>query len=376
MKKYLPESRKDAVFTIGLFILTIILLFVPTKFKTQLFRNEVITTARVLEIDDSELKTHGIITTGSQMLKLKILSSKFEGREVEAENRLFGKLEFDKRFRAGDKVLVSMSVKDNKITVARAVDHYRLNLILVVSLLFFAFLVFFSGWTGIKSALTFVFTASVIWKILLPSFLSGYNPILISFIVVMILTAGIIFSIGGLTRKGLVAFCGAASGVLLTTILAIIFGKAFKIHGAVQSFSETLLYSGYPWLNLSSIFLAGIFMASSGAVMDIAMDISASMNEVLEKHRDIPFKDLTRSGMEVGKAVIGTMTTTLLLAYTGGFTGLLMIVIAKRMPMIKIVNLQYIAAEILHTLVGSFGLVLVAPLTALIGGFIYTQHKK
>jgi uncharacterized membrane protein len=105
--------------------------------------------------------------------------------------------------------------------------------------------------------------------------------------------------------------------------------------------------------------------------MDIAMDISASMNEIHENHPGTPRGEIIRSGFNVGRAVVGTMTTTLLLAYSGGYTALLMVFMAQGTPMISIFNLTYVSAEILHTMVGSFGLVLVAPLTALIGGLLY-----
>jgi uncharacterized membrane protein len=142
----------------------------------------------------------------------------------------------------------------------------------------------------------------------------------------------------------------------------------------VRPFAETLLYSGFYHLNLSRIFIAGIFLAAGGAVMDLAMDISASMREVLMKQPDISFWAHVSSGMRVGRAVIGTMTTTLLLAYSGGYTFMLMLFVAQGVPLTNVFNLNYVAAEVLNTLVGSFGLVTVAPFTALCGGFIYRRR--
>ena len=107
--------------------------------------------------------------------------------------------------------------------------------------------------------------------------------------------------------------------------------------------------------------------------MDISMDIAASQCEVVNHNPNIGHKELRKSGFEVGKAVIGTMTTTLLLAYSGGFSALLMVFIAQGTPMTNILNLTYVSGEMLHTLVGSFGLILVAPFTAIIGSWILTQ---
>jgi len=108
--------------------------------------------------------------------------------------------------------------------------------------------------------------------------------------------------------------------------------------------------------------------------MDLAMDISAAMKEVTDKYPEISRKDLILSGFTVAKAVIGTMTTTLLLAYSGGYTAMLMVFMAQGTPMLNVFNIIYVSSEVLHTLVGSFGLVTVAPFTAVMGGLLL--HKK
>jgi uncharacterized membrane protein len=286
------------------------------------------------------------------------------------------RMDLDKLFAPGDLALVGLDLSTDRkeIVHANLVDHYRIHLEIFIFLLFCSFLIGFAGWTGIKALVSFVFTGVLIWKVLLPAFLLGWNPVLISLAIVILLTSVIIFLVGGIGKKGLIAFLGALSGVVLTCVFSLLFGSGFKIHGAVKPFSETLLYSGYPHLSLTHIFLAGVFIASAGAVMDIAMDISAAMKEVYDRHPNIKLKDLILSGFNVGRAVIGTMTTTLLLAYSGGYTTMLMVFLAQGTPLVSIFNLTYVSSEILHTLVGSFGLVLVAPLTAIIGGFIYFKR--
>ena len=137
-----------------------------------------------------------------------------------------------------------------------------------------------------------------------------------------------------------------------------------------MAYSESLLYGGYQHLSLTRIFMAAIFIGASGAVMDLAVDITSAVNEVVEKRPDISQWEAARSGMNVGRAAMGTMTTTLLLAYSGGYVALLMVFMAQGTPIHNILNYKYVAAEMIHTLVGSFGLVTVAPLTALTSGFL------
>lgn len=372
----LKKNRKDLAFTFVVVIFVVILFFIKTGFEPEKSPDTVRCKAKVVSVDNSEVRQYGIVKIGLQKLQLRILSSKYEDRVVTSENQLIGKMELDKIFSEGDVVYVTLETENGNIHHVNVIDHYRLHVEFALLVIFAVFLIAFAGYTGLKAMLSFIFAALCIWKLLLPAFLKGYDPLWISLAIVSLLTFVIIFLVGGVTRKGLAAFLGAAAGIILTCILAIVFGRLFRIHGAVKPFSETLLYSGYGHLNLSHIFLSGIFIAASGAVMDIAMDIASSQNELHRKHPEISRKDLILSGFSVGRAVIGTMTTTLLLAYSGSYTTLLMVFMAQRVPTLNMLNITYVASEILHTLVGSFGLLSVAPLTAIIGGFIFTFKKK
>lgn len=164
--------------------------------------------------------------------------------------------------------------------------------------------------------------------------------------------------------------------MITTCILGIVFTRLFKIHGAVMSNSESLLYSGYEYLNLTEIFMASIFIGASGAIMDIAVDITSAVYEVVEKKPEIDWKETAMSGIHVGCAAMGTMSTTLLLAYSGGYLALLMVFMAQGTPVYNILNYKDVASEILHTIVGSFGLVAVAPFAALMSGLLLVNHKK
>ena len=367
-------GKKDRIFTIAVSILTVIILFIPTGFENRQKKNNLRAKAEVIAVDNSELEQYGIVKTGNQGLELKITSGRFRGRIARSNNILMGKLELDKMFAVGDTALVAIDLDETGgFVYANALDHYRLKTEMILFLLFAGMLLLYAGWTGARALLSFLFTGLLIWKILLPGFLNGISPVPLSLGIVLCLSSAIIFLVGGMSRKGIVSFLGTAAGIGFTAVISLLFGKLFHVHGAVKPFSETLLYSGFAHLDLNAIFISGIFLASSGAVMDISMDISASMSEIKLKKPDIETKELIFSGIKVGRAVVGTMTTTLLLAYSGGYTAMLMVMMAQGTPGSVILNMTYVSAEILHTIVGSFGLVLTAPLTALIGGLIYNR---
>ncbi len=104
--------------------------------------------------------------------------------------------------------------------------------------------------------------------------------------------------------------------------------------------------------------------------MDIAMDVSASMDEIKIKCPEIRMGELVRSGLTIGRTVIGTMSTTLLLAYSGGYLTMLMIFVSQDTSFTRIINMKIVAAEIFRVLMGSIGLIIVALVTALVAGFL------
>jgi uncharacterized membrane protein len=221
--------------------------------------------------------------------------------------------------------------------------------------------------------LSFILAVLSIWKVLVPLCLNGVNPILVGSLITAGLTIMTIALVFGFNRITLASCIGAISGLVVTAVLGMISTNAFHIHGAVMSFSESLLYSGYETLNLTQIFMASIFIGSSGAMMDLSVDIAAAVNEVVTKRPDLSRFEAMMSGMRVGRAAMGTMTTTLLLAYSGSFVALLMVFMAQGTPLINVFNYKYVASEVIHTIVGSFGLVAAAPLTAAASGLLLAK---
>ncbi len=328
--------------------------------------------ALVTAVDNSQVRINLIVKTEEQFLTARLLDGPAQDRELKIVNMLTGKMEIDEFYEKGDVVLVEYGLdKDSNPQNGLVRGHYRLRLQVALIALFGCLLLLVAGVTGLKAMLSFIFVAVVLWKLYFPLLLLGYPPLPTGLGVVALLTAVITLAVGGINRRGLATFAGSMMGVLLTCGLAVWFAGAFRLHGAVRPFAEALLYAGNYNLRLTDIFIASVFIASSGAVMDLAMDIAASMDEVKRKHPDISFLEHLRSGLRVGQAVIGTMTTTLLLAYTSSHIAMFLLFISKGLPVANILNAPFVAAEVLNILVGSFGLVTVAPFTALVAGLLF-----
>ena len=359
------------------FLLVLFLVLLPTGFEDNVvFQESDIQPALVLATDESTVIDTGLVRSGEQRCQLEVLGGRFQGETVEGKNALNGSLEQDKIFTVGDKALVRINYTGDTVISVSMIDHYRMPWEILMGALFVLLLVLFAGRTGVRAVLSFLLTVLMIWKVMVPLYLKGWNPIWVGLFITLVLTVLIIALVYGFDRRCAAAVSGSALGILVTCLMGMVFTDLFQIHGAVMSYSESLLYSGYQDLNLTRIFMASIFIGASGAIMDLSVDITSAVHEVVEKRPDLSWWEAARSGMNVGRAAMGTMTTTLLFAYSGGYVALLMVFMAQGTPVSNILNYKYVAAELIHTVIGSFGLVTVAPFTALCAGFFLAKGSS
>lgn len=323
--------------------------------------------AKVIEVDDSSVEDLGNVRYGTQRLKVVLP----DGGRFDAENELRAQMEFDKMFKPGDTIVVELPKTTNEDTVLFARDYRRIGWAAALFVLFAALLCVFGGWTGFRALFTFFFSCLAIWKILIPAVLDGASASAVSFLTVAALTAVIVFLVVGFTRVGAAAFSGSLLGVAASLLLARFFSEVMHIDGATMPFAQQLVNANADIVSLGDVFVGSVILASSGAVMDLAMDIAAGMAEVRRHNARLAFRDLFLSGCRIGRAVVGTMTTTLLLAYSGGYLTLLMVYASEGVRPADFINTALVSAEVVKTLVGSFGLVLVAPFTALAGAFVF-----
>jgi len=377
--KYILKNvnRKEIGFILSLIILLTILAFLPTGFDRQLYIFTEGVKAKVISVDNSGVINTGLFRQGDQQAIIQIETGSYKGHIVSANNMLTGSLAEDKIFREGDKAWVLIGFDENRnISFANMVDHYRLNKEVVLIGCFAIVIIIFSGVIGVRTLLSFAFTLMSIWKILIPAMLRGFSPIVVALIVGNFLTIITILLVTGFTKTAYAAIISAISCSLATCILAVIFGKYFNIHGTVMTLSESLLYAGFLKLDLTAIFQGGIYLTSSGAILDLAVDISTALDEVVKNNPNITRKDLIASGFNIGKSVVGSQTTTLLFAYMGSYLSVIMVYIAQGTPILNLLNSKTVAAEILHTFIGCIGLVLVSPLTSVICGFMFKRSEK
>ncbi len=366
------DKKKNIAFIIAFALASLVLILIPTGFERSIYVNASGAKAEVLSTDDSTIIQTGLFRTGDQRCFVRILNGEHKGLEMEGINLLSGSLKDDKVFVPGDIawVLIERDSEDNPIFI-NMIDYYRQGKEVLLVAVFVLVLVAFSGLRGIRMVLSFVFAFLAIWKLLIPTVLKGANPLLMCTSTLMLLTVVTLPMVSGANKRSLAAIIGSIAAMMITVLISLFMTWYLRIHGSVLEMSESLLYSGFMDLDLTSLFSGVVCLSAGGAIMDLSIDVSAAMWEVKEHAPDTSRKELFRSAMEVGKAGVGTQITTLLLAYMGSYLTLMMVYMAQATPVQNIFASKSIAAEILQTLAGSFGIVLVTPLTALTGMLLF-----
>jgi len=332
--------------------------------------------ARVTQIEDNSDMISGWLKIGGQVITAKILSGPFRGQEITVQNSLVGDMIFDRYVRVGDRALFTLSLENGKIKDAKILDYDRQTWHLSLFLVFAGFLIFFARYTGIKAIISFAFTTIVLVAVGIPAILAGNDPIAVCMTLAILFGVTTLLLVGGFSLRTLAAVAGFFISLLLSAGLAVLAGTGLRLGTAVSDTANTLFYSGHSELDISRIFFGAVILGASGAMIDIAIGVATSVREVARANPALGPKRLIFSGFEVGRAALGTMTTTLLLAYVGCSLLLFLVFAAQTTHFVRIINFNLVSAEILRTLIGSIGMVLIAPITAGVAGLLYYRFPS
>jgi uncharacterized membrane protein len=129
-------------------------------------------------------------------------------------------------------------------------------------------------------------------------------------------------------------------------------------------------------MEISGLLICGILISALGAVIDVAMSIASSVNELQSLNPDLSRRRLFQSGMNIGKDMMGTMANTLILAFVGASLNMLILVRAYDIPFIQLINTDFIVIEVLQGVSGSIGIVLTVPFVAAISAWVYTKRNR
>ena len=278
----------------------------------------------------------------------------------------------------GDKVIVYKNQIPNAQNVEfMFAEFYRIDFILVLAVAFGVLLLVLGRVNGVKTLVSLTFTILSIFYVFIPSVLNGGNIYswAISTCVYIILMTLLIIS--GFSKKSFAAMIGCTSGVLMAGIITLVTTKICHLTGLTTEDSMFLLLldPDNP-IDLNGVIFASIILGAVGAIMDVSMSLSSALAEMKEQAKDMSAKQITKSGMVVGRDIMGTMANTLILAYIGSSLSVTLLLVAYNHSTMLLFNSEMILVELLQALAGSLGILLTIPLTSLVCGFLYANETE
>lgn len=306
-----------------------------------------------------------------QVLKVKLLKGPDKGQLIEVYNTTDGIMGTSLDAKVGDELYCRIE-RDEKGNIVRGyIDKVKRDRYLILLVVIFILLTLGIGrLQGLKTLITLGITIVGVYY-MLRGIINGQDPILISILISLVVTIITMFIIGGFNRKAVSAIIGTLSGVLIAGIIALIVGYYGSLSGLGTTEAQMLLFATDTLqLDFKGILFASILLGTLGAVMDVCMSISSSITELKSNNPLMSVGQLFKSGMNIGKDIMGTMSNTLILAYAGTSLCLMLLFMVNDMSFAHIINMDQISTEIVRAMAGTIGLIISIPITAIVSALL------
>ena len=323
------------------------------------------------------------VPVGKQELTAELISGDYKGQRFSLTNNLsylYGTVLKD-----GDTITVAFSLTDGKVENVVLQDYDRTVPLAVIVLLFLLVTILVGGKVGAKSLLGLGLTILCVFVILIPLLLDGWPTLPTVLALCAFVTVITFVVLGGVNRKTVCAILGTIMGVAM----AMAFGKfacwllridGYKMYVAVPTVEPLLqlrqTQDPAHALRLADLLVGGILLAALGAVNDVAMSISSAMNELIAVNPSLTRRQLFKSGMNIGRDMVGTMTNTLILALVGGSFAMIIYYTSMEPSWVQLMSTTFLSVEMVQALASSIGVILAVPFSVVIGMLLFGMRPK
>lgn len=323
------------------------------------------------------------VPVGKQELTAELISGDYKGQRFSLTNNLsylYGTV-----LKEGDTITVAFSLTDGKVENVVLQDYDRTVPMAVIVLLFLLVTILVGGKVGAKSLLGLGLTILCVFVILIPLLLDGWPTLPTVLALCAFVTVITFVVLGGVNRKTVCAILGTIMGVAL----AMAFGKfacwllridGYKMYVAVPTVEPLLqlrqTQDPAHALRLADLLVGGILLAALGAVNDVAMSISSAMNELIAVNPSLTRRQLFKSGMNIGRDMVGTMTNTLILALVGGSFAMIIYYTSMEPSWVQLMSTTFLSVEMVQALASSIGVILAVPFSVVIGMLLFGMRPK
>jgi uncharacterized membrane protein len=277
-------------------------------------------------------------------------------------------------FNVGQRVELYYSPAPEGGTNYVVTDWIRRPALIILGLIFLASVVVVARLKGLRAFLATAVSLVIVIAFMLPRILAGWNPVLVSLLGVGGILLLAIYFVHGLNWSTTAALIGTYAAIVVTILLGILFSEWAYLTGFGSEEAMMLSFSAEQ-VNLRGLMLAGLLIGALGALTDITIVQASVVRELAYLNPKFGIWELYRRGMNVGYDHVGSLVNTLVLAYTGAALPLFLLLNLNEFSFGRALNLELVAGEVVHTLVGSIGLILAVPFTTFIAAFMFRGNR-
>ena len=231
------------------------------------------------------------------------------------------------------------------------------------------------GKQGANAVLALIVSMLLILRFTIPAIYRGNSPIAIGILTVLAATAVTLLLLHGATVRACLAAGVTLAGEGMACLLFAGSSAALHISGFLSDQAEGLLVVAQnTGLDLKNLLFAATMIASLGAVMDVAVSLLSALWE-LKRQGVRDGGQLFRSGMNIGKDMIGTMSNTLIFAFAGNALAAMLSLTAYGVQTSQLLNSNYAALEIAQGLCGTGGVILTVPIASAAAAVMFPRLK-
>ena len=312
---------------------------------------------------------------GEQTLLVEVTSGQYKGETLMVTNAV-GPM-YGEPAEVGESIVMIINTYSSGEHTATVYEYNRTPMIFLILALFVIVTVLVGGKTGAKSILGLALTVAMLLLIFLPLLMKGWAPIPTAFLLCSLLAIVCFVILGGCSKKIACACIGTIAGMALAMLFGLRSQQLLHLDGLRATDAEALLQlrqTGTP-VHIRGLLVAGVIISALGAVMDVAMSISSALSELKTVNPELTTRGLWKSGMNIGRDMVGTMTNTLILAILGSSTVLILYMYSLSLSWHQLMSSSYMGIEVISSGSSAVGVILAVPLTALTCAIIYGRSQ-
>ena len=298
-----------------------------------------------------------------QLVWLRVLSGPEVGKELEIRHGYDFPIREQQKVAVGQTVVLVKTQAFGETTYLIS-DPYRLPWVGLIVAIFLVVAVFFGRFKGIGSVIGLLVSILILVKYIVPTIVSGGNPVTTSLVGSVAIAVLSLYPAHGFSRRTSIALVSMLISLGLATGLASLFVGLARLFGMGTEEAFYVQMGLLENIDLKGLLLGGIIIGALGVLDDVTTGQAAAVDEIHKANPTLPFIELYRRGLSVGREHITSLVNTLALAYIGAGLPLLLLFTTNTVqPLWVAMNAESIVEEIIRTLVGSTTLIFAVPIT-------------